>query len=79
MSGAYNLLVNLLLDDDRPTWEGEILIVKCNVNGQPVDLTNDGIWHYSLHRSSFYRRGKVESHGFDLLSQRSGMWIAVFF
>ena len=43
MSAAENYLLNHLIDDPDPTWLGEILIVKSDASGFPVDVCEDDL------------------------------------
>ena len=38
---AENLLLRDIIQQEDLHWRGEILIVKCNAAGQPVNVTDD--------------------------------------
>lgn len=41
IADSRNHLLNTIIQNEEPVWHGEILIVKCNAGGLPVDVTND--------------------------------------
>lgn len=41
IADAQNHLLNTIIQNEEPVWYGEILIVKCNAAGLPVNVTND--------------------------------------
>lgn len=41
MTAADNYLLNKIIDDPEHTWMGELLIVKSDPSGRPVDVTDE--------------------------------------
>ncbi len=43
MDDADNHLLNTIAQNQGPPWLGEILIVKCNKDGVPIDMNDDDL------------------------------------
>lgn len=43
MSASDNYLFNQIIDNSDPAWLGEILIVKTNASGYPIDICEDDL------------------------------------
>lgn len=41
MTASDNYLLNKIIDDPGPTWMGELLIVKSDPSGHPIDVTDE--------------------------------------